>query len=77
MDGTSAFDLILANILAGPVTDPAGWHAGLVSSLAMLLVDRLATYTMIQRVRPQAFLPRVVQTWARVFAIVDEDGHWR
>ena len=46
----------------------AEWRAGLRAAMAEFLVDRVSFYTMIQRVRPQAFLPRVLRTWHRVFA---------
>jgi thioester reductase-like protein len=44
------------------------WEQGFRAALCELLVDRLAFYAMIDRVRPQRFLPRVVQSWANVFA---------
>jgi thioester reductase-like protein len=50
----------------GPI-DAEAWRHGLVDALAEVLVDRLSTYTMINRVRPQPFLPRVLRTWLRVF----------
>jgi hypothetical protein len=45
------------------------WHNGLQSAMADLLVTRLAFYAMINRVRPQQFLPRVVRTWQRLNTI--------
>jgi hypothetical protein len=45
------------------------WHDGFRAALALLLVDRLAFYAMIARVRPQTFLPGVLRTWRRLDAI--------
>jgi thioester reductase-like protein len=45
------------------------WHDGFGSALAHFLVSRLALYAMIHRVRPLAFLPRVVRTWSRIHAL--------
>jgi hypothetical protein len=42
------------------------WHEGFRAALALLLVDRLAFYALIARVRPQAFLPGVLATWQRI-----------
>jgi hypothetical protein len=39
------------------------WDRGFRASLCELLVDRLAMYAMVDRFRPQQFLPRVVRTW--------------
>jgi thioester reductase-like protein len=39
------------------------WDRGFRASLCDLLVDRLAMYAMVDRFRPQQFLPRVVRTW--------------
>ena len=43
------------------------WEVGFAAALADLLVDRLSTYAMIDRVRPQPFLPRVVRSWLNIF----------
>jgi hypothetical protein len=45
------------------------WQAGFRSALAHFLVSRLGMYAMINRVRPLAFLPRVVQTWSRLYEL--------
>jgi thioester reductase-like protein len=45
----------------------AAWEAGFSAALCDVLVDRLASYAMIDRVRPQRFLPRVVRSWLNVF----------
>ncbi len=56
----------LSALLGEPI-DATAWRAGFRSALADMLVRRLAFYTMINRVRPQRFLPRVVRTWAHLF----------
>jgi hypothetical protein len=45
------------------------WQEGFRSALAYFLVSRLGIYAMINRVRPLAFLPRVVQTWSRLYEL--------
>jgi hydroxymethylglutaryl-CoA reductase (NADPH) len=45
------------------------WHDGFRSALADVLITRLAFYALIHRVRPQAFLPRVVETWSRLYRL--------
>ncbi|MGH9145986.1 MAG: hypothetical protein ACRD1Q_04710, partial [Vicinamibacterales bacterium] len=45
------------------------WHEGFRSALADLLIDKLAFYTLVNRIRSQAFLPRVLKTWQRLFEI--------
>jgi len=39
---------------------------GFRAALYEILIDRLAMYALINRVRPQAFLPRVLRTWWRL-----------
>jgi hydroxymethylglutaryl-CoA reductase (NADPH) len=46
--------------------DPAVWEGGFRAALCDLLINRLATYALIHRVRPQRFLSRVVRTWRRL-----------
>ncbi len=46
---------------------PMEWKTGFRAALCELLVDRLAFYAMIDRVRPQRFLSRVVQSWLNIF----------
>ncbi len=43
------------------------WKVGFRAALCELLVDRLSFYAMIDRVRPQRFLPRVVRSWLNLF----------
>jgi len=47
--------------------DQARWERGFSAALCDLLVDRLAMLAMIDRVRPQSYLPRVVATWLTLF----------
>ncbi len=58
----------LSRATGDPIADRV-WRAGLRSALADILVRRLAFYTMVHRVRRQRFLPRVVRTWTRLFAL--------
>jgi hypothetical protein len=48
---------------AGQAVDRADWWLGLRLSLDDVLVSRLAMYALVNRVRPQRFLPRVLRTW--------------
>ena len=45
------------------------WQEGFRSALADFLVSRLGMYAMINRIRPLAFLPHVVQTWSRLYEL--------
>jgi len=47
--------------------DQQGWTAGFSLALHDLLVDRLGMYAMIDRFRPQRYLPRVVSTWKKLY----------
>jgi hypothetical protein len=58
-------------VAIGRALDPDAWWRGTRAALAEVLVDRLAFYTMIQRVRPQAFLPRVLRVWRRLYQLVE------
>ena len=53
----------------GTAIDPNAWDDGARAALCDILVDRLAMYTMVHRVRPQRFLPRVVRTWGTLHRI--------
>lgn len=57
----------LLNGAAHASVERAGWERGFSASLCDLLVDRLAMLAMIDRVRPQRFLPRVVASWLNLF----------
>jgi hydroxymethylglutaryl-CoA reductase (NADPH) len=50
----------------GTRIERAAWSRGFSAALCDLLVDRLAFYAMIDRVRPQQFLPRVVRSWSNL-----------
>ena len=53
----------------GASIDAGLWQAAFRAALADLLINRLAFYTMINRVKAQAFLPRIVNTWWRLHTI--------
>jgi hydroxymethylglutaryl-CoA reductase (NADPH) len=42
------------------------WDYGFRAALCDLLVDRLASYAMVDRIRRQNFLPRVVRGWSHL-----------
>ena len=50
----------------GEPVDPAQWRRGFHAAMNDLLVNRLAMYALVHRVRRQPFLPRVVASWARI-----------
>ena len=60
----------LAATPAGRI-DAAAWRRGVHAALAQLLVDRFAFYTLIDRVRRQTFLPRVIATCARLIELTE------
>jgi hydroxymethylglutaryl-CoA reductase (NADPH) len=43
------------------------WERGFCAALCDLMVDRLASYAMVNRIRAQSFLPRVVRGWNNLF----------
>jgi len=47
----------------------AEWELGFRAALCELLVDRLSFYAMIDRVRPQVFLSRVVRSWVNIYGV--------
>lgn len=47
--------------------DAEAWQRGAGAALYDLMLNRLATYALVHRIRPQAFLPRVVRTWWRLY----------
>lgn len=55
--------------LSGTPLDAGRWRAGFMDALSEVLVARLAFYALIDRVRPQPFLPRVVRTWLRLHTL--------
>lgn len=57
----------LFNEATGRGVERAVWERGFSAALCDLLVDRLAMLAMIDRVRPQRFLPRVTAAWLNLF----------
>ena len=51
----------------GAPLDDREWREGFRAALYDLLIDRLAMYALIHRIRRQPFLPRVVRTWRRLY----------
>jgi thioester reductase-like protein len=47
--------------------DPVEWRRGFGAAMYDLLVQRLGIYALVHRVKPQAYLPRVVRTWRRLY----------
>ncbi|HVJ26863.1 MAG TPA: thioester reductase domain-containing protein [Vicinamibacterales bacterium] len=45
----------------------AGWRRGFSAALYDLLINRLSTYALVHRIRPQSFLPRVLRTWRGLY----------
>ena len=43
------------------------WDYGFKAALCDLLVDRLASYAMVDRIRRQKFLPRVIRGWLHLY----------
>jgi thioester reductase-like protein len=58
---------------SGSTLDPADWRRGFRASVFDLLVNRLPMYALVHRIRRQAFLPRIVQTWRRLYEHVRHD----
>jgi hydroxymethylglutaryl-CoA reductase (NADPH) len=52
--------------MSGASLDRRRWWGGFVSALSDVLVARFSFYALIDRVRPQPFLPRVTRTWLRL-----------
>jgi thioester reductase-like protein len=51
----------------GVSIDRRRWEEGFAAALYDVLVSRLSFYTLINSIRLQPFLPRVVQTWRRLY----------
>jgi thioester reductase-like protein len=47
--------------------DRATWEEGFRAAVFDLMLNRLPMYALVHRVRRQSFLPRVVQTWRRLY----------
>lgn len=59
------------SIETGSPIDPALWRLGFRAAVYDLLVNRLAMYALVHRIRRQTFLPRVVRTWRRLYEYVE------
>jgi hydroxymethylglutaryl-CoA reductase (NADPH) len=46
---------------------PDAWDIGFRAALCDLLVDRFASYAMVDRIRRQSYLARVVRSWTNVY----------
>jgi hypothetical protein len=45
------------------------WRAGFEAALYDLLINRLSIYALVNRVRHQPFLPRVIRTWRHLYQL--------
>jgi thioester reductase-like protein len=54
-------------IAADRSIDAMEWRRGFVLSLRHLLIHRLPLYTLMQRFRPQSFLPGVIHNWKTLY----------
>ena len=50
----------------GTPLNRAEWSAGFQAAMGDLLINRLAIYVMVHRVKPLQFLPRVIRTWQAI-----------
>ena len=53
----------------GTDIDADEWQACFQAGLYDLLLNRLATYNVVNRIRRQPYLPRVVRTWRRLYEL--------
>jgi hypothetical protein len=53
----------------GRAIDPVKWRGGFHVALTDFMLTRLTVYTMLDYVYPQAFLKRVMSTWAHLDAL--------
>ena len=54
--------------------DHEAWREGFRAALYDLLINRLSTYAMVHRIRPQSFLPRVLRTWRALYEVPPTRG---
>ena len=59
---------------SGTAIEAESWTSGFRSALYDVLINRLAMYTIVHRVRRQSFLPRVVRTWWHLYQQFPLDG---
>ena len=62
------------SVQTGAHLDEELWLQGFRSALCDVLINRLAIYGMVHRVRAQSFLPRVVNTWRHLYREVGLEG---
>jgi len=60
---------------SGAQVDAKTWGRGFTSALYDLLINRLATYAVVHRVRAQSFLPRVVATWRQLYELYPHEDY--
>jgi thioester reductase-like protein len=51
----------------GRLLEPEMWQRGFRAGLYEFLINRLAVYALVHRIRRQPFLPKVVRTWRRIY----------
>jgi thioester reductase-like protein len=51
----------------GTAVDPDVWRRGFRASVFDLMINRLPMYALVDRIRRQPFLPRLVRTWRRLY----------
>jgi hypothetical protein len=54
-------------LASGLTIGAAAWLRGFLLSLRHLMIHRLPLYTLMQRFRPQPFLPGVIRNWHRLY----------
>lgn len=59
----------------GAAIDSDVWRHGFQAGLYDFLVNRLSIYMVVHRIRAQAFLPRVVRTWRRLYELFPFEAH--
>lgn len=53
--------------LTGLAIDPRDWLKGFVLALQQLSIERLPLYALVDRFKPQPFMPRVMRNWVRLY----------
>jgi aminoglycoside phosphotransferase (APT) family kinase protein len=70
---TERYRALLAGA-TGTVIERTQWNRGVRAALCDLLVDRLASYAMIDRIRPQRFLTYVTENWLNIHSVFPWNG---